>query len=293
MVLKLRLQVFITMKHRNPQFASRKVPMIAIASLCLAAFLSTSHFVVSTFGAEPPSLQTLLDHVGKAVEQFSEEFASVTCTELVTQQKLGNRAKIIYERQSAFDFLFFLDLHGDALSVEESRLAQKLPGKQKKQMDLPLLTTNGFSTLALIFHPFYQGSFEFNRIEDAAVNGKKSAQVLFRHIPGTRSTAALFLNGNNYPLDLQGTAWIDLESGEIIKIAAGLMSPIQDLNLRALNSNVSYGPVHSPSSSEVYWLPLQASVDVETQYQHWRNIHQFSDYKMFSVKTETTVPQKK
>ena len=112
--------------------------------------------------------------------------------------------------------------------MEESRLAQKPPGKEKKkkQMDLPLLTTNGFSTLALIFHPYYQGSFEFDRIEDVAVNGKESAQVRFRHIPGTRSTAALFLKGKDYPLDLQGTAWIDLESGKIIKIAAGLMSPL-------------------------------------------------------------------
>jgi hypothetical protein len=283
------------MKHGNPQFSSRKALMIAIVCLCLGSFLSTPHFVAASFGADSPSLQTLLDHVGKAVEQFSEEFAAVTCTELVTQSKLGNRAKIIYERQSVFDFLFFLELHGDALSVEESRLAQKLPGKEKKkkQMDLPLLTTNGFSTLALIFHPYYQGSFEFDRIEDTSVNGKESAQVLFRHIPGTRSTAALFLNGKNYPLDLKGTAWIDLESGKIIKIAAGLVSPIQDLNLRTLNTDVSYGPVHFPSSSEAYWLPLQASVDVETRYQHWRNIHQFSDYKAFSVKTEITVPQKK
>jgi len=281
------------MKHRNPQLASRKALMFAVISLCLAALPSTSHFVASAFSAEPPALQTLLDQAGKAIEQFSEEFAAVTCTELVSQQKLGKRAKIIYERQSAFDFLFFLDLHGDALSVEESRLARKPPGKQKKLMNLPLLTTNGFSTLALIFHPYYQGSFEFDRIEDAAVKENGSAQVRFRHIPGTRSTAALFLNGKDYPLDLQGTAWIDLESGKIIKIAAGLMAPIPDLNLQAMNSNVSYGPVRFPSASEVYWLPLQASVDVETRYQHWRNIHQFSDYKAFSVKTEITVPQKK
>jgi hypothetical protein len=294
MVLKFRLQVFITMKHDNPQFASRKAPMIAIACVCLGVFLSTSH-LPSAVGADSPALQTLLDHAGKAVAQFSEEFAAVTCTELVTQAKLGNRAKIIYERQSVFDFLFFIDLHGDALSVEESRLAQKPAGKEKKkkQMDLPLLTTNGFSTLALIFHPYYQGSFEFDRIEDVAIDGKESAQVRFRHIPGTRSTAALFLKGKDYPLDLQGTAWIDLESGKIIKIAAGLMAPLQDLNLRTLNSSVSYGPVRFPSSSEVYWLPLQASVDVETRYQHWRNIHQFSDYKVFSVKTEATIPQKK
>jgi hypothetical protein len=267
--------------------------MIAIVFLCLAVFLSTPCFLASIFGAEPPSLQTLLDYAGKAVAQFSEDFASVTCKELVTQEKLGNKAKPIYQRQSAFDFLFFLDLHGNALSVEESRLAQKVPGKQKKPMDLPLLTTNGFSTLALIFHPFYQGSFEFNRIEDAEVDGEKCAQVLFRHIPGTRSTAALFLNGREYPLDLQGTAWVDLKSGGIIKIAAGLMAPIPDLNLRTLSSNVSYAPVHFPSSSDVYWLPVQASVDVETKYQHWRNIHHFSDYKMFTVKSETTIPQQK
>ena len=292
MVPKLRLQVFITMKHRNPQLASRRAQVTAFVSLCLAAFLSTAHFVPSAFGAEPPSLQTLLDRAGKSVEQFSEEFASVTCTELVTQEKLGNQAKIIYQRKSAFDFLFFLDLHGDALSVEESRLAQKLPGKPEKPTDLPLLTTNGFSTLALIFHPFYQGSFEFDRLEDATIDSRKSAVVRFRHIPGTRSTAALRLHGRDYPLDLQGTAWIDLESGEVVKITAGLMSPMPDLNLRVLSSDVSYGPVHFPSSSEVYWLPLQASVDVETPYQHWRNIHHFTDYKMFTVKTETTIPQK-
>jgi hypothetical protein len=56
---------------------------------------------------------------------------------------------------------------------------------------------------------------------------------------------------------------------------------------------VSYGLVHFPSSSEVYWLPLQASVDVETKYQHWRNMHRFSDYKIFTVKAETTIPQQK
>ena len=267
--------------------------MITIVSLCIASFLSTPHFVASIFGAEPPSLQFLLDQAGKAVSKFSEDFASVTCTELVTQEKLGNKAKPIYQRQSAFDFLFFLDLHGNALSVEESRLAQKVPGKQKKPMDLPLLTTNGFSTLALIFHPFYQGSFEFERIEDADVEGQRCAKVLFRHIPGTRSTAALYLNRREYPLDLKGTGWIDLKSGGVVKIEAGLVSPIPDLNLRTLNTNVSYGPMRFSPSSEVYWLPLQASVDVETKYQHWRNKHLFNNYKMFSVKTETTIPQQK
>ena len=48
------------------------------------------------------------------------------------------------------------------------------------------------------------------------------------------------------------------------------------------------------SSSEMatYWFPAQATVEVETQRQHWRNTHMFTDYKRFAVSTEEKVASK-
>jgi len=42
-------------------------------------------------------------------------------------------------------------------------------------------------------------------------------------------------------------------------------------------------------SKDLYWFPAQASVEVETPRQHWRNTHNFTDYKQFSVSTEEKV----
>jgi hypothetical protein len=36
-------------------------------------------------------------------------------------------------------------------------------------------------------------------------------------------------------------------------------------------------------------MPNEASIEVETKRQHWRNTHRFTDYKRFSVDTAEAV----
>jgi hypothetical protein len=236
--------------------------------------------------ASAPSVQNVLALTAKSVQHFWEEFTAVTCKESVTQKKLGKEGKVQYEHGSSYDYLILMDLKGDDLSVEESRLLQKERGKTE---NLPLLLTSGFSTLQLIFHPYYQNSFEFKRLDDEVVNGRRLLRIEFRHVPGTRSTSAARLRGQDYPLDLTGTAWLDPASGVIQKIKADLVAPMDDLNLRALRAEVTYAPQGFAGENVVEWLPAEASIDVETARQHWRNTHQFTDYRRFSVKTETSV----
>ena len=83
-----------------------------------------------------------------------------------------------------------------------------------------LLVSNGFATLFLVFHPYYSQSFQFTALEDEAGGRPRLEQSPFRHIPGTRSPAALALRGREYPLELSGTAWIEPETGVIAKIAS-------------------------------------------------------------------------
>ena len=72
-----------------------------------------------------------------------------------------------------------------------------------------MLVTNGIATVLLVFHPYYRDSFKFEIGPDEMVNGKPAIPVHFTHIPGRRTPAALALRGREYPLDLEGTAWLD------------------------------------------------------------------------------------
>lgn len=251
--------------------------MNALAMILLALGLSDA--------PPSPSLEDLLAHTAKSVERFWRQFSAVNCTELVTQEKIGKQGKAVYRRDSVFDYLILMNLNADDLSVEESRILQREAGKST---NLPLLMTSGFSTLLLVFHPYYQGSFEYQRLEDD-VSGHRLVRLSFRHVRGTRSTSALRLRDRDYPLDLEGTAWVDPDTWAIEKIEAHLASPLDDLNLRSLRSVVRYAPQNFQTGDEAEWLPVEASIDVETARQHWRNIHKFQSYRRFSVKSESVV----
>jgi hypothetical protein len=233
-----------------------------------------------------PSLGDVLEQTTRRVEQFWQQFSSVTCTETVRQEKLGKQGKIEYQQQSIFDYLIFMTLEGDDLRIEESRLLQKSIGKSK---NLPLLITSGFPTLLLVFHPYYQEDYRYQLDGTEQIQGGNLIRLRFEHVPGTRSTSALRLRGRDYPLDLQGTAWVNPQDGSIQKMTAGLAVPMDDLNLKALNVEVQYEPHQFPSSPGTEWLPSTATIDVETARQHWHNVHTFSNYKRFSVNSESTV----
>jgi hypothetical protein len=104
-----------------------------------------------------------------------------------------------------------------------------------------------------------------------------------------RSPAALAVRGREYPLDLNGTAWVDAATGVIAKLTANIDSGMEDVGLRTLRSEVRFAPVSFHDSPEAFWLPAQTTVEVETRHQHWRNTHRFSDYKRFSVNTKEQI----
>ncbi|MBZ5597988.1 MAG: hypothetical protein LAN83_06670 [Acidobacteriia bacterium] len=235
-------------------------------------------------------LDGLLTRTSKQVSGFLDQFSDVKCTEHVTQEKLGKDAKVELKEESTYDYLVILTNPGGELSLDESRLPVHEAKPDKKNTSL--LVTNGFATLFLVFHPYYAQSFQFTALEDEVVDGRRLSKVAFRHIPGTRSPAALALRGKEYPLELSGTALIDPQTGVITRIEAGVDNTMEDVGLKTLRSEVEFAPVPFRDEREAYWFPTLATVEVETQRQHWRNLHRFTDYKRFSVSTEEQVANK-
>lgn len=233
------------------------------------------------------TLDDLLTRTSKQVSGFLDQFSEVKCTEQVTQEKLDKNGKVEAKADSTYDYLVILTNTGGELSLDESRLPVHEAKPDKKKTSL--LVSNGFATLFLVFHSYYAGSFQFTQMEDEVVDGRRLSKIHFQHLRGTRTPAALALRGREFPLELNGDAWIDPQTGVIAKIAGGIDTGMEDVGLKTLHSEVIYAPVPFRGMSETYWFPTQASVEVETPRQHWRNVHRFSDYKRFSVSTEEQV----
>ncbi len=236
--------------------------------------------------AGPVPLTELLSRTGRAVEEFGARFAGVTCTETVSQLRLRANGKILYQQESVFDYLVLTQKTDNGLRVSESRLPQR---QSASTTSLPLLATSGFSTFLLIFHPYYLGSFEYQQLADDVLDGRRVQRVGFQHIRGSRTPTALRWRKKDYSLELRGTAWIDPDSGAIVRIAASLASPMEDVGLRGFQSMVQYAPVRFEGVTDAYWLPQLASVDVLMAHQHWHNTHRFEKYRRFSVSTQTKV----
>lgn len=261
------------------------------ASIILASLAGVFCFAGTTPASpEQQRLDGLLARTATQTSVFLDQFSDVKCTEQVRQEKLGKDDKVELKEDSTYDYLVILTNAGGELNLSESRIPVKQAKRDRRNTSM--LLSNGFATLFLIFHPYYAAAFKFTLAGEESFGGKTLQKVTFQHITGMKSPAALALRGREYPLELSGTAWIDAETGSIAKLEAGIADTLQDVGLKSLASEIDFAPVSFSDSTQVYWFPTQARVEVETPKQHWRNLHQFTSYKKFSVTTEEQVKTK-
>lgn len=223
-----------------------------------------------------------VDQAQKQVLAYLADLADVRCKESVTQEKLAENGHVQVSETSEYDY--FIMMQGD--STDFQLMESRLLSQATRPKPLPMLVTNGFSTLLLIFHPYYRDSFEFEVGSEESINGRTVLPVHFAHIPGKRSPAALALRGREYALDLQGTAWVDRQSGHVVSMDASLLNDMSDLGLRSLTIHVDYELTSRGSNLASAMLPVSAVIDLKTTRQHWRNTHAFKDYGSFTTSVE-------
>jgi len=244
------------------------------------------HALASAGQAQDPRLPGLLLRAGGWAESFWRELGSVSCIETMSQSKIGEKGKVISQQASVYDYVIVSGGKPGRPVIEESRLLQKAPENRRP---MAFLVTSGFAVLSLVFHPYYQDSFEFSEVSEGTTDGHTVVRVRFSQITGTRSMSALRMRGHYFPLTIKGEAWIDAESGAVLEIRSSLLQPKEELGLMALDSSVKYELVNFESARKSCWVPTEASVEATTRRQHWRNLHQFSAHKHFSVESESSV----
>jgi len=239
-------------------------------------------FSAACVAGQTAPTQNAADRAGKQVTAYLAKLADLHCTESVVQEKFAHNGHVESSERAKYDYLIMIDGNGDGLQLNESRIEST----STHHKPLPMLVTNGFSTVLLVFHPYYRDSFQFEAGADEMAAGKPAIPIHFTHISGRRTPAALALRGREFPLELKGTAWLDKQSGDVVKMDASLQRDMSDVGLKSLNVHVEYKPSTLGKNSAAMTLPSLAVVDVTTPRQHWRNTHVFDAYKSFSTEAE-------
>ncbi len=233
---------------------------------------------------EPASGVAAVDQAQRQITDYLDKLADLHCSESVTQEKLAANGRVEATEHANYDYLIMMSGSGDQFQLNESRIQSS--STQGKKPQLPMLVTNGVATVLLVFHPYYRDGFAFEADKEESVNGNQAIPVHFTHISGHRTPAALALRGREYPLELEGTAWLDSRSGEVVKVDASLLHDMSDVGLKSLHIHVEYKPGEPSKDCGLLTLPALAVIDVTTPRQHWRNTHVFENYKGFSIEAE-------
>jgi hypothetical protein len=246
--------------------------------------------VVDTVGASGSAPMDAFMRARRTVEKYFEQAANVVCTENVTQAVIGKNGKADYREESIFDYQLQVNTNSGSLKLVESRDTRKAAFRDSART---LLITNGFTSMLLIIHPVYESSYTFEPAGEESIDGATFAKINFKAIPGASSPAALQLRGQNYPIPLSGTIWVEQQTGSVAKLIATMDSSLSDLGLQGMRSEIHYATVHFHDPEESYWMPVSAVIDVETPRQHWRNIHRFAGYKRFRATIQVEEAEKK
>lgn len=215
------------------------------------------------------------------VETMFKRSENVVCLESVTQTIVGKSDHPVYREETKYEYQMQTSFVNGTLKLQEARDVSKQPFRDPART---LLITSGFAAMLLIVHSNYESSYQFEPAGEEASENGTLVKLQYTPVPGATSPAALRLRGKNYALPLSGTMWIDKQSGAVVRLTAAVDSSLSDLGLKGMSSDIHYALVQFHDPDESYWMPVSATIDVETPKQHWRNIHRFTAYRRFTGK---------
>jgi len=235
--------------------------------------------IPSISNTPPCVLSEVLAYAGQRSTELVDELQNFTARETIRYREMDEFGISLDGATSLFDYAVDFTPRSTSLAVSEARRPVGGPSflpEDAKDAGLP--------ALALIFHPFYQGDYDFRCEGLATWNNGPAWVVYFAQRKGRPSRTHSFRSPTaTYPAALKGRAWISQDSYQVLHLEAALIKGIGLLSLKSYAVSVDYGPVHFSSRDVVEWLP-QAAVTY-SDFVKRRDVveHSFTDFLLSSV----------
>lgn len=245
-------------------------------------------------GIEPAASQdelpSILQKTGENVREFFTGFQNTVSREQVREERLTKDGKVKNSQDLKFEYLLVSQPQQGRLELQEYRTDSHGAPAAPTGLDSGFMLTSGFASASLLFHPAYQSGAKFRYLGRQTVNGKARYVVGFAELPDRAEMIERF-NSNDASILVvfQGLAWIDADTYKIVRLRTDLLKPESKIRLERQTTEITYGPVQFKQLASAVWLPNQVAVTVEWAGKTFRNMHQYSDFKLFNTGIEEHV----
>jgi hypothetical protein len=140
----------------------------------------------------------------------------------------------------------------------------------------------GFATTWLFFLPGNLQQSRFRYIGNEKIDDRETYVLAFAQIPDSDALHAVIESSYGACSTLvQGVAWIDQSTFQIVRMQTDLLTPLSGIQLNQLRSTVEYGAVKIRALNLTLWLPADAETRWQTTYRAGEEIHLYSHYRIF------------
>jgi len=242
-------------------------------------------------GIEPSSSQdalpAILQHVGADVQAFFSQFPNTISVEQTKQERLGRNGKVADFLDQKFHYLLLAHPEKWGLGLEEYRADEKGARTALTGLQGGFMLTAGFASASLLFHPAYQSGATFRYLGRETIDGHPTEVVAFAQKPDKAKLMGRFNTDEATVLTLtQGLAWIDPTNYQIVRMRTDLLKPASKVRLERETTEIHFDQVQFKEIPSGLWLPREVVVTVEWKGKTFRNLHEYSDFKLFNVETQ-------
>ncbi|HEX8713327.1 MAG TPA: hypothetical protein VF730_15710 [Terracidiphilus sp.] len=140
----------------------------------------------------------------------------------------------------------------------------------------------GFATTWQFFIPSKLHESRFRYLGQQSVGHVKTYVLAFAQIPGKAGLrAVIYYPSGRCSTALQGVAWIDQSTFQIVRMQTDLLSPLPAIQLYQLRSILTYRPVKIHGLKLSLWLPRDVENTWEPALQFVEEFHRYSHYRLF------------
>jgi hypothetical protein len=189
-----------------------------------------------------------------------------------------------------FQYLLLARPEKWGLGLEEFRTNNRGERTAPTGLSSGLMLSAGFASASLLFHPAYQSGASFQYLGKQLLDGRPCHVVAFAQDPGKAQMYERFNADKDSVLVLfQGLAWVDAENYRIVRLRTDLLQPQPQIRLRRQTTEIKYAPVEFKQVAAAMWLPSEVAVTVEWKGRTFRNLHKYSDFKVFNTEFKEKV----
>ena len=224
-------------------------------------------------------LPTILRKTGLRVDDFFHSAVDLIADEDTTENGIYARHRV---RDS---YLILRKAGGNGVNFNEYREDAEGNRPDQWNADHGFFISSGFAMSCIHFSTAVQSDSVFRYLGEEKIGKQDTYVVAFAQRPGHAAMVVTMrgTDGGTVRLLLQGVAWIDSGSFQIMLMRTDLLASRPEIALLRETTQVDFSEVRLAEVANPLSLPRDVKVDITFRGHNFRNEHHYRNYRLYRV----------